>query len=139
MTEVAAKSILVVDDEPVMREFLVDVLEEFEVETASDGDEAIERIKEKEFDLVITDMKMPRVPGEEVVKFVRETCPQAKIIVISGYSSLFSVTSAVNRGVSAFLIKPFTIKQIRGEIEKSLQSDDGGNGKSGKWRVRHGT
>ncbi len=107
-----------------MRDFLFDVLEDFEVERASDGDEAIARMREKEFDLIITDMKMPRVSGEEVVKFARETYPHSSIIVISGYSSLASVGSALGYGISAFLSKPFTIKQLRSEVEKSLSQKD---------------
>lgn len=124
MSNVAEKSILVVDDEEVMREFLADVLEDFTVIKASDGDEAIEKLKEKKFDLIITDMKMPRVSGEEVVRFAREIYPDAKIIVISGYSSLFSVSNTIEYGVCAFLSKPFTIKQIRTEVEKSLESKE---------------
>jgi two-component system response regulator PilR (NtrC family) len=114
------KSILIVDDEAVMREFLSEVLEDFSVDKACDGVEAISKIKEKKYDLIITDMKMPGVSGEKVVEFVRETCPESKIIVISGYSSLFSVGSTMQHGVSAFLAKPFTIKQIRTEVEKSF-------------------
>ena len=115
------KSILIVDDEEVMRDFLFDVLEDFAVEKASDGDEAIAKIKEREFDLIITDMKMPRVSGEEVVKFTRETYPDARIIIISGYSSLSSVGNALTYGVCAFLSKPFTIKQLRAEVDKSFK------------------
>ena len=127
----AIKSILVVDDEAVMRDFLFDVLEDFSVEKASNGDEAIAKMKEKEFDLIITDMKMPRVSGEEVVRFARETYPHSKIIVISGYSSLSSVGSALGYGICAFLSKPFTIKQLRSEVEKSL-SQGGGAADSGR-------
>ncbi len=130
------KSILVVDDEQVMREFLADVLEDFEVDKATDGDEAIKKLGNKGYDLIITDMKMPRVSGEEVVKFAKENHPDSKIIVISGYSSLSSVSSTIGYGVSAFLSKPFTIKQLRTEVIKSLKlgklSDSGkieiGNG-----------
>jgi YesN/AraC family two-component response regulator len=119
-----ARNILIVDDEQVMREFLSDVLEDFEIEKASDGDEAIQILNDREFDLIITDMKMPRVSGEEVVKYAREKHPKTKIIVISGYSSLSSVSNTLGYGVSAFLSKPFTIKQLREEIEKSLKTDD---------------
>lgn len=117
------KSILIVDDEEVMRGFLGDVLEEYEISTASDGDEAIEMLAKEKFDLIITDMKMPRVSGEEVVKFAKGKYPEAKIIVISGYSSLMSVSNTLDRGVNAFLSKPFTIKQIRAEVVKLLDSD----------------
>ncbi|UCD17352.1 MAG: response regulator [Candidatus Zixiibacteriota bacterium] len=124
MADLASKSILVVDDEEVMREFLYEVLEDFEVEKASDGDEAITKLKARRFDLVITDMKMPRVTGEEVVGFVRKMYPDSKVIVISGYSSLHSVTSTVGYGIDAFLSKPFTINQLRLEVEKALRSEE---------------
>lgn len=119
-----SKSILIVDDEQVMREFLADVLEDFDITKASDGDEAIQMLKNTEYDLIITDMKMPRVSGEEVVKYVKGNHPKTRIIVISGYSSLSSVSSTLGYGVDAFLSKPFTIKQIRSEVNKSLGSDD---------------
>ena len=122
MLSAAEKSILVVDDEEVMREFLSDVLEDFEVDKARDGREAIDKLKERHYDLIITDMKMPGVSGEEVVQFARESHPETKIIVISGYSSLFSVGNTMGLGVAAFLAKPFSIKQIRTEVENSLAS-----------------
>lgn len=117
--------ILIADDEEVMRDFLFDVLESFDVEKACDGDEAIAKLKENQYDLIITDMKMPGASGEEVVRFAREKYPDSKIIIISGYSTLFSVSNALRCGVSAFLSKPFTIKQIRAEVEKSLNPDSG--------------
>ena len=117
--------ILIVDDEEVMREFLFDVLESFDVEKACDGDEAIAKLKDNQYDLIITDMKMPGASGEEVVRFAREKYPDSKIIIISGYSTLFSVSNALRCGVRAFLSKPFTIKQIRAEVEKSLNPDSG--------------
>ncbi len=123
MIQTAQKSILIVDDEEVMREFLSEVLEDFSIEKACDGHEAISKIKEKQYDLIITDMKMPGISGEEVVQFAKKTCPNSKIIVISGYSSLFSVGNTMRFGISAFLSKPFTIKQIRSEVEKSLEGE----------------
>lgn len=127
MLNTADNTILIVDDEEVMREFLSDVLEDFKIDKACDGDEAISKLKQKKYDLIITDMKMPRVSGEEVVKFAKETYPDSKIIVISGYSSLFSVGNTMTFGVSAFLSKPFTIKQIRTEVEKSLRGKNDSN------------
>jgi DNA-binding NtrC family response regulator len=107
------KSVLVVDDEEIIRDFLFEVLnDDFEVTTASDGDEAIDKLKENSFDLVITDIKMPRVSGDEVVRFARQADPEAKVIVITGYSSLYSVSKSANLGASAFLSKPFSIKEL---------------------------
>lgn len=118
-------NILVVDDEKVMRDFLQDVLESFDVELACDGEEAISKLDEKKYDLIITDMKMPGKSGEDVVRFAKERYPDAKIIIISGYSTLSSVSNALKCGVNAFLAKPFTIKQIRTEVAKSLSAGSG--------------
>ena len=124
MRSTATKSILIVDDEEVMREFLTEILEDYDITKACDGEEAVEKIKEKNFELIITDMKMPGISGEEVVKFARKESPETQIIVISGYSSLSSVSNTLGHGVSAFLSKPFTIKQIRAEVEKIFQAGD---------------
>lgn len=120
-------SILIVDDEEVMRDFLQDVLDSFNVEIACDGEEAISMLEEKEYDLIITDMKMPGKSGEDVVHFAKEKYPDSKIIIISGYSTLYSVSNTLRYGVNAFLSKPFTIKQIRTEVAKSLNAESGGN------------
>lgn len=114
------KSILIVDDEKVMREFLSEVLDSYEVTSAADGDEAISHLKERDFDLIITDLKMPRISGEEVVKFAIEKDPSYKVIVISGYSSLFTASKSIENGACAFLSKPFSIQQLRSEVTKSL-------------------
>ncbi len=82
-------SLLVVDDESVIRDFLYEVFSDtYDVSLATDGDEAIECLKQQSYDLIITDLKMQRVSGEEVVKYASQFRPEVKIIVISGYSSL---------------------------------------------------
>ena len=115
------RSILVVDDEEIMRSFLADVLAEFEVTTATDGDEAIEQMNERRFDLIITDLKMPRVSGEKVVQHAISLDPKYKVIVISGYSTLFTVTKSIENGACAFLSKPFSIQQLRTEVSKAFE------------------
>lgn len=116
------KTVLVVDDEEVIRDFLTEVLDEdFVVQQASDGDEAIELLKKNHFDLIITDLKMPRVPGDEVVKFACKNDPSAKVVVISGYSSLYTVSQSVQNGASAFISKPFTIAQLKQAISECMK------------------
>jgi len=114
------RSILVVDDEEVIRDFLSEVLEDYDVSLASDGDEAIEKIQARHFDLVITDLRMPRVPGEEVVRVARQTHADTRVIVISGYSSLATVSQSVHNGACAFLSKPFSIKELLHTVETTL-------------------
>jgi DNA-binding NtrC family response regulator len=121
----ARKTILVVDDEEIIRDFLSEVLEDYAISLASDGDEAIEKIRTHNFDLVITDLRMPRVSGEEVVRFTRDTYPGSKVIVISGYSSLATVSQTVQSGACAFLAKPFSIKELLQSVEHALQDRTG--------------
>lgn len=113
MNDPNKKSVLIVDDEEIIRNFLSEVLgEKYDVSLASDGDEAIEQIKKRRFDLIITDLKMPRVLGEEVVKFAQQQDPTSRVIVISGFSNLYMVSQSINNGACAFLSKPFSIKEL---------------------------
>ena len=114
------RTILIVDDEEIIRDFLSEVLEDFCVTLACDGDEAIAHLKQQRFDLIITDLRMPHVPGEEVVRFARQTYPDAKVVVISGYSSLATVSQSVHNGACAFLSKPFSIKELLQTVETAI-------------------
>jgi DNA-binding NtrC family response regulator len=122
------QSILIVDDEEIIRDFLSEVLEDYDISVATDGDEAIQKLKERSFNLVITDLRMPRVPGEEVVKAARELQPDTKVIVISGYSSLYTVSQSVTHGACAFLSKPFSIKELMQTVTSALEASGGTDG-----------
>jgi len=125
MEQSTKRSILVVDDEEVIREFLFEILnEDYDLTIACDGDEAIEKMREQKFDLVITDMKMPGVPGEEVVKSARQRDPDCRVIIISGYSSLYAVSQSASSGACAFLTKPFSISELMQTISENLQARD---------------
>jgi DNA-binding NtrC family response regulator len=122
MTDSTAKSILIVDDEEIIRDFLSEVLEDYQITLAEDGDIAISRLEERPYDLVITDLRMPKVPGQEVVKFAREKYPNSRVIIISGYSSLSTVSQSVSSGACAFLSKPFSIKELLKTVDQALAS-----------------
>ncbi|RKX27447.1 MAG: response regulator [Candidatus Zixiibacteriota bacterium] len=114
-------SILIVDDEEIIRDFLSEVLEDYDLTLACDGDEAIEHLKKRAFDLVITDLRMPKVSGEEVVKAASDLRPNTKVMVVSGYSSLKTASDSVAGGACAFLAKPFSIKELFREIDNALE------------------
>jgi DNA-binding NtrC family response regulator len=121
MNDPNKRSVLVVDDEEIIRSFLLEVLgDKYDVSLAGDGDEAIEQIKKRRFDLIITDLKMPRVPGEEVVKFAQQQDPTSKVIVISGFSSLYTVSQSISNGACAFLSKPFSIKELMQTVANAV-------------------
>ena len=121
MTDTNRQSILVVDDEEIIRDLLTEVLEEYDVSIACDGQEAIDKIKVQDYNLVITDLRMPNISGEEVVKFAREASPKTQVIVISGYSSLQAVSQSITHGACAFLSKPFSIKELIETVENALE------------------
>ena len=122
-------SILIVDDEDIIREFLFEVLHEsYSVSTAVDGQDAIDKLKTGRFDLIITDLKMPKISGEELARFVRQHEPSSKVIVISGYSTLFSVSQSVDSGANAFLSKPFSIKQLMQTVTSVLSGSETSDG-----------
>lgn len=116
------QTVLIVDDEEVIRDFLYEVFsDDYDVSLASDGSIAIEKIKENKYDLIITDLMMPNMTGEEVVKFVNENVPNTKVIVISGFSSLHTVSQSINNGACAFLSKPFSIKEVQQTVINALE------------------
>ncbi len=106
--------ILVIDDEEVIRNFIQRVLtrEGHIVETIGDSRIAIEVITKGNYDIMITDLKMPGVTGIEIAKRVKETLPQVKIIIITGSTSFETETKAKEIGIKHYLIKPFGIKEL---------------------------
>jgi NADH-quinone oxidoreductase subunit E/NADP-reducing hydrogenase subunit HndA len=103
-------NILVVDDEPIVIKSCKKILksEGYNVSTATNGQDAINILQDKDYDLVITDLKMPEVDGIDLIKWLRSTKPQTGIIVITGYPSQETIKDALNLGIIDYLPKPFT-------------------------------
>jgi CheY-like chemotaxis protein len=113
--------ILVVDDEPIIREFVTEVLEDYQIVHAVDGQDAIDQIPGLVPDLIITDIKMPNKGGDEVIRFTKRFDPGIPVIVITGYTSLDIASECVRMGADGFLAKPFTIAQLRQAVDKCLE------------------
>ncbi|NOY53238.1 MAG: response regulator [Deltaproteobacteria bacterium] len=118
------RKILVVDDEKLVRWSIQKLIgrEKCKVVCVASGLEAIEKIKEERFVLIITDLVMPDMNGIEVVKMARELQPGAKIIMMTAYSSAIEKNKAEAAGVSTFINKPFMINEVRSVISKFLSS-----------------
>lgn len=111
----APKRVVVLDDEPIVCERLKPALEKagFQVETFTTGQEVIDRFSEEHFDVLVTDIKMQKPDGLEVMKFVKENSPATKVIIITGYATVETARDAMKGGAVDFIAKPFKISQLR--------------------------
>jgi len=115
--------ILVVEDEKSMREVLRMLLEaeNYEVMTARNGLEGLSHIDSDIFDLVITDMKMPKVNGFEVLKKIKEISPETIVLMITAFGTKESAVEAMKIGAYDYIHKPFNIDEIRLIVRKAIE------------------
>ncbi len=116
--------ILVVDDEESIREFLDIMLrkEGYEVTCVEDGQKAIDTLKKKSFDLLISDLQMPNVTGIELLKHCRETYPDLLFMMITAFGTAESAVEAMKMGAYDYITKPFKIDEVRINIANALRS-----------------
>jgi len=117
------EKILVVDDEKSMRDFLSIVLkkEGYAVTTAEDGETASRLVKQEIFDLVLTDVKMPRMNGLQVLKTVKEASPDTIVVMITAFASTETAIEAMKEGAYDYLTKPFQIEEVKLIIQNALE------------------
>src|SRR5918993_2288749 len=114
--------ILVVDDEENIRELLLKTLAlaEYEVDVAPDGRTAVDRMRLIQYDLLITDLRMPGVDGLTVIREARRLKADIPVIIVTGYSSEASAIEAINLGVQGYLTKPFRVPRVLAAAAKAL-------------------
>ena len=114
--------ILVVDDDQGMREFLEILLtrEGYKVTSASGGKEALGLCKRHKFDLAITDLKMPKVDGIDVLKAIKEISPETMVILITAYASGETAVVAMKEGAYDYLEKNFDVEDLKAVIKDAL-------------------
>ncbi len=119
--------VLVVDDEEALRFLLASELEAeaFEVQSAGDGDEAIDLVRGltergERFDIVLLDIKMPRVDGFEVLKYVKGNAPETKVIMLTAYADVKNAIESLRLGASDFVSKPYDLDDILTSINRAL-------------------
>jgi len=112
---VSPKRVAILDDEPIVCERLKPALEKagFEVEAFTTGQDVIDRFSETRFDVLVTDLKMQKPDGLEVMKFVKAKSPATKVIIITGYATVETARDAMKGGAVDFIAKPFKISQLR--------------------------
>jgi DNA-binding NtrC family response regulator len=115
--------ILVMEDDLSVAKGLEMVLSEegYTVNLAGTGELAMQAFRQKRFDLLVADLRLPDIDGMEVIKKVKEEKPETEVIVITGYGTAAKAVTAMKLGVHDFLPKPFTEDQIKTSIDEALQ------------------
>lgn len=115
--------ILIVDDELIMRESLAGWLERdgHFIDKAESGEEALQKITETRFDIMLVDMKMEGMNGLEVLKSVKDTDPDTEVIMITAYGSISSAIEAMKNGAFDYLLKPFDPNELGLLIERVIE------------------
>jgi len=106
--------ILIVDDNKELREILEEYLrgEGHSVSGSANGRDALERNREKPFDLIITDLNMPEVSGMELIRTIRKENQETEFVIITGYASMDSAVEAVRIGAFDYIVKPFRMEEL---------------------------
>ncbi len=114
--------ILVVEDEEIARKNLERILikEGYRVTSVPSGYEAIDKLKEQEFDLVVTDLKMEGIDGMEVLRYVKENFPHTEVIMITGYATVDSAVEAMKSGAFHYIAKPYKLNEVRMIVKQAL-------------------
>jgi DNA-binding NtrC family response regulator len=116
--------VLVIDDDAVVGHSFDRVLSEkgFDVDTALSGEEGLEDIENRNYDVVFTNIKMPGIDGIEVAERIRKKCPWTPVVVITGYGTTENEARASVLGVSGFVRKPLTPEMIESVTRKALET-----------------
>lgn len=119
-----ALEIMIVDDEPTVGRRLAPVLAKLgcEVETFVNPREAMRRLDEKTFDIVITDVVMKEATGVQVLEHVTRKTDHTKVIIITGFAMMSLAREAMDKGAFDFLAKPFHLDDLRGVVAKAAEA-----------------
>jgi DNA-binding NtrC family response regulator len=115
--------ILVVDDEAVVRESLKDWLieDDYEVGLAASGEDAVSIAREKSWDVILLDLKMPGMDGLETLKRLRKMMPEAEILMMTAFATIDTAVQAMKEGAFDYLVKPFDPDEIEMHIKKIVE------------------
>ncbi|MDA8104267.1 MAG: endopeptidase La [Nitrospiraceae bacterium] len=118
--------ILVVDDEEVARRNLEHILskENYSVVTAANGVEALERIRNTNFDVILTDFKMEKIDGMEILEKTKSAYPQTQVIMITGYATIDTAVEAMKKGAFHYIAKPFKLDEVRAMVKEAIEKND---------------
>jgi DNA-binding NtrC family response regulator len=118
--------ILIVEDDANIRETISTILQQkgYITDTAKNGQEAIQKSKEKFFNLTLLDIKLPDMEGTKLLTTMHETLPKMVKIMVTGYPSLENAVEALNMGADAYIIKPVKPEKLLALIEEKLKKQN---------------
>jgi DNA-binding NtrC family response regulator len=121
----AAERVMIVDDEESIREWLSIALRKqgYEIDCAQNGEEALRLFKQDKYDAIITDIKMPKVDGLELLREIKSIDPSASVIMTTAFGSMESAIEALRGGASDYITKPFKIEEVKLRLEKIVESE----------------
>jgi DNA-binding NtrC family response regulator len=123
MADETKTRMLVLDDEQVALRNLQYILTKagYDVVASQSGVKGLELIANQEFDVVLTDLKMPKVDGFKILQRVRETWPDTEVIIITGYATIDSAVEAIKMGAFHYISKPYQIEEVRRVVQQALE------------------
>ncbi|MCX5874019.1 MAG: diguanylate cyclase [Deltaproteobacteria bacterium] len=116
-------SVLVVDDDPEIGQFMLDCVERLghEVEGSNHPHEALDSVAKKNYDIVVTDLRMPDMDGLTLLKRIKTLNDDTEVIVITGYASVENALDCINAGAVDYLVKPFSVEQVQVALVKTIR------------------
>jgi FixJ family two-component response regulator len=115
--------VLIVDDEKFIRDILADFLgmEGYIVRTAEDGTAALGELAQARYDMVISDLKMPRMGGLELLAAIGDAAPNALTVIMTGFGTVESAIDAMKRGAYDYILKPFKVEEVIHVVQRGLE------------------
>lgn len=122
MSSMNPATILLVDDDPLVRDCAARLLQEqgLRVISSSDGQEALDQLGNELVDVVLSDIKMPGLTGLELLEKIRARDPEIPVLLMTGYADLEMAVAAIQGGVFDFILKPFNLPQLFHAVDKAL-------------------
>jgi DNA-binding NtrC family response regulator len=119
-------AVLIVDDEETARTFCVDALNElgFEAQTADSAKLALDMLESGQFDIVLSDVRMPGMSGPELLKTIRETYPDIDVVMMTGYGTIPSAVQAIKQGAYDYLAKPLKLEDLRRVFQRLVEKQE---------------
>ncbi|MDA0746593.1 MAG: response regulator [bacterium] len=120
----AGETLFVIDDDPFMRSLLADSLsdEGFTVIVAENGQDALQKINQNEFEIVLLDLSLPDMGGMELLAHISGVSPEAQVIIMTGYPSLESAIDALREGAQDYIVKPFKMHEVQAAVSRALKN-----------------